>query len=456
MPFPNNRVELRYYSDERRSEILTGGVPGWNWLGLKPVLDTAKLDALYINFLSGWELDLETAKLIRQHFRGPIYCDIHMMVWAVMPDGLRKLQPLPNVAEWCSCFDLMQLNEDEMAMMAPDPMALAATALANGVRSSDRDARQARRGLFRDARLRQHRRSSAPRPLGATFGPLRTALVAAPNVNEHGGDPTGCGDVWGATYFSRLLAGDNLGDAILAAHRAAARNVDHRGATGSREPSQGDDQPHVTTVITVPPSLDDHSFEQVLEQLAPLPADEKILVDARHARWASPYGLTALLTLAQTRTERPSLAVPELEDTASYWARAAFFQHAETVYDLRGSYPKRREAGESNVLLEITPITKSNDVHDIVSRVQAKAQQIIKTELQSRVQGDRRILDDALRGLPEHHRARRTRRLGRRPDLSMDETTRPPSRRDRGVRRRNRISSIAGERPRTCAEHAMG
>ena len=34
----------------------------------------------------------------------------------------------------------------------------------------------------------------------------------------------------------------------------------------------------MTTVITVPPSLDDHSFEQVLEQLAPLPPDAKILV----------------------------------------------------------------------------------------------------------------------------------------------------------------------------------
>src|SRR6185437_8772078 len=50
-------VELRYYSDERRSEILTGGVPGWSWLGLKSALDTAGVDALYINFLSGWELD---------------------------------------------------------------------------------------------------------------------------------------------------------------------------------------------------------------------------------------------------------------------------------------------------------------------------------------------------------------------------------------------------------------
>jgi sugar/nucleoside kinase (ribokinase family) len=59
---------------------------------------------------------------------------------------------------------------------------------------------------------------------------VRTALVPAVVVNGPG-DPTGCGDVWGATYFSRMVAGDKLGDAMLAAARAAARNVGHRGAT---------------------------------------------------------------------------------------------------------------------------------------------------------------------------------------------------------------------------------
>lgn len=29
VPYPNNRVELRYLDDERRAEYLTGGVPGW-------------------------------------------------------------------------------------------------------------------------------------------------------------------------------------------------------------------------------------------------------------------------------------------------------------------------------------------------------------------------------------------------------------------------------------------
>ena len=62
---------------------------------------------------------------------------------------------------------------------------------------------------------------------------FRVALVpAVPPRIDGAGDPTGCGDVWGATHFSRLLAGDMLTDAIAAANRAASRNVEHRGASG--------------------------------------------------------------------------------------------------------------------------------------------------------------------------------------------------------------------------------
>ena len=231
VPQPNNRVELRYFSDERRTEQMSGGVPGWNWLGLKPALDAARLDALYINFLSGWELDLETTQLIRRQFAGPIYCDLHMMAWSVEPGGMRKLRPLSHVREWCECFDFLQVNEDEMAMLAPDSMTLAATALHAGVRCLV--VTLGKRGVVYFAppdfeRLDDLRR---PRPLGASVGPVRTALAPVTRWVENG-DPTGCGDVWGATYFSRLLAGDNFGDAILAAHHAAARNVEYRGATG--------------------------------------------------------------------------------------------------------------------------------------------------------------------------------------------------------------------------------
>jgi hypothetical protein len=241
VPYPNNRVELRYHSEERRSEVLTGGVPGWTWAGLKPLLDSARLDALYVNFLSGWELDLQTARLVRQHFRGPIYCDLHMLVMAVQPSGLRTPRPLPDVAAWCGCFDVLQINEDEAAMMAPDPMALSATALAAGV--SCLVVTLAKRGAvyfaasgFESLADLPPRGGLSTAPRGGTgrrLGPARTALIPGetPRVAD-GGDPTGCGDVWGATYFSRLLAGDKFVDAIRAANRAGARNVEHRGATG--------------------------------------------------------------------------------------------------------------------------------------------------------------------------------------------------------------------------------
>jgi len=237
VPYRNNRVELYYTDSERRSEVLSGGIPGWSWLGLSPLV--RDLDALYVNLISGFELDLPTAQLLRQHFAGPIYCDLHSLVLAVQSDGLRTPRPLPGIAEWCGCFDLLQVNEDELAMLAPDGMALAATALANGVRSLV--VTLGARGIVHFTapgfeRLDDLRRDApgAPRVARAgSLGALRTPLVPSRVAQvAGGGDPTGCGDVWGATYFSRLVAGDILPDAMRAALDAAARNVEHRGASG--------------------------------------------------------------------------------------------------------------------------------------------------------------------------------------------------------------------------------
>jgi sugar/nucleoside kinase (ribokinase family) len=204
------------------------------------------IDALYINLIAGNELDLETAQLVRQHFTGPIYCDLHSLLLAINPDGLRTPRPLPNVAAWVRCFDLIQVNEDEMHLMAPDAMALAATALAGG--ASILTITLGPRGAVYFAAPKFERLSDITRtPFPATAaieGPIRTALIPAARALEPGRrtpvsltpvdglDPTGCGDVWGATHFARLLAGDKLGDAMDAAMCAAAKNVTYRGASG--------------------------------------------------------------------------------------------------------------------------------------------------------------------------------------------------------------------------------
>ncbi|MHB1313001.1 MAG: hypothetical protein ACYC3L_13380 [Gemmatimonadaceae bacterium] len=160
----------------------------------------------------------------------------------------------------------------------------------------------------------------------------------------------------------------------------------------------------MTVVISVPSSLDDQTFEQVLEQLAPLPADAKILVDARYTTWASPYGLTALLTLAQTREVKPLFQGPEKDDTASYWSRANFFKYAEELFEMHGKVPGLR-TGDSGALLEITPVSRSDDVHTVVERIQTKAAAIITNNLhlESRaVMGFAMTLSEACQNIVEH------------------------------------------------------
>jgi hypothetical protein len=245
---PNNRVVLHYESTERRCERMAGGVPGWTWSELGPMVQD--LDAIYLNFISGFELCLGTAQALRQGFKGPIYADLHSLFLGMQQDGIRVLRPLPDAPSWFGCFDLVQLNEDEMQQLTPDPLVLAAQALAEGVsllsvtlgpRGAAYVAGPGFDGLAGQTDRRSGRQavSSASTGLGVSIRPtarpsdrptIRTALISAPVVETL--DPTGCGDVFGAAAFARLLAGDPVEPALRHAAALAARNAGFRGASG--------------------------------------------------------------------------------------------------------------------------------------------------------------------------------------------------------------------------------
>jgi len=240
VPEPNNRVELRYQDRERRCERLTGGVPPWPWAELEPLV--SDLDALYVNFISGFELTLGATQQLRLGFHGPMYADLHSLMLGVDQNGMRVPQPLAAWREWLRCFDVVQLNEDELIMLAAkwgDPWLFAAEAVGPELRlllvtlGARGVAYVAGQDFTEDPLQWRPRGFFVPQPT-MRRGPARSARVAAP-VTGGDGDPTGCGDVWGATFFTRLLTDRQLGSALEAANAAAARNVAHRGATGLRE-----------------------------------------------------------------------------------------------------------------------------------------------------------------------------------------------------------------------------
>lgn len=214
VPAPNNRVTLRYFALERRCEQMSGGVPPWTWPELGS--QVRDLDALYVNFISGYELDLTTAELVRRGFPGFIYADLHSLFLGKEADGTRVPQPLPDAPAWFSCFDVVQLNEDELAQLGPDPLVVAAGALARGCETLVVTLGERGAAYF-------------------TGRPVRSARIPSEVLLAPDGDPTGCGDVFGATVVASLLAGLGLEDALARGTRMGARNVSHHGATGLRD-----------------------------------------------------------------------------------------------------------------------------------------------------------------------------------------------------------------------------
>ena len=246
VPVPNNRVVLRYQTGERRCERMAGGVPAWTWEELGPLV--LGLDALYVNFISGFEMGLGTAQALRQGFHGPIYADLHSLFLGMQHDGIRVLQPLADSAAWFGCFDVVQLNEDEMRQLSPDPLSLSAQALSAGTsllvvtlgpkgaayvaapgfdgwthRVTLSEAKEASADAWP---LRSHQGDSE----GSAGQAVRTALIPAARIDAL--DPTGCGDVFGAAACARLLAGDRVEAALAHATTLAARNAGLRGAGG--------------------------------------------------------------------------------------------------------------------------------------------------------------------------------------------------------------------------------
>jgi sugar/nucleoside kinase (ribokinase family) len=222
-PERNNRVHLRYRDRHHRDEHLTGGVPPWDWAELEPLL--RDVDALYVNLISGFELDLETAARIRSAVTGPIYADLHSLLLGLDPGGRRVPAPLARRDAWLEAFDVVQVNETELELLAggDDPWGAAERAVRGGLA-----ALLVTRGPAGATALAA---GLGPRPWAEPAGGVSRVEVAPSRVVE-AGDPTGCGDVWGATCFVALVRGDPLAEAVGAANDAAGRNAGYRGADG--------------------------------------------------------------------------------------------------------------------------------------------------------------------------------------------------------------------------------
>lgn len=217
-PAANNRVELTYRTESERVEVLSGGVPGWTPDEMGDVVPT--LDALYANFISGIEIDLAGAEYVRDHLDGPTYADLHSLFLGIADDGRRTPRYLPSGERWVGCFDTVQMNENEFELFV------------HGALDCWREAEKAMTGRVTTIVVTRGAAGVEFVTRGHGGPPLREHVPVAGGPAP--GDPTGCGDIWGATFFAGLLGGAAAGDAARRANAMARRKLGFSGAEAFR------------------------------------------------------------------------------------------------------------------------------------------------------------------------------------------------------------------------------
>jgi anti-sigma regulatory factor (Ser/Thr protein kinase) len=131
------------------------------------------------------------------------------------------------------------------------------------------------------------------------------------------------------------------------------------------------------------PQLSDETFEPLI-----LPVKENNPIDLRTIQFIDPYGMVGLLEVGaylKLKDIKKTLLLPDSEEVLRYLERMDFFRFANKYFQLSPSKPeisdKYLRSSYSDVLLEITPIEKSDDIHLIVGKVKNRSQAILTTHL---------------------------------------------------------------------------
>ena len=212
---PSNRVHLTYTDASSRIECSRDIAEPIPFDRIKRHL---AVDGILINMISGFDITLETMDQIRMTVRPdktPIHFDYHSLTLGINGNNERFRRPLENWRRWGFMLDTIQMNEEEIRGLSIDLMTEEQTAghlLTLSVKGLL--ITRAARGVSLYTNDHKH---------------LKRQDIPGLSVDGNG-EPTGCGDVFGAAFHYHFLKSSDLAAAAGFANRTAAAKVLLRGS----------------------------------------------------------------------------------------------------------------------------------------------------------------------------------------------------------------------------------
>ncbi|HEX9912273.1 MAG TPA: PfkB family carbohydrate kinase [candidate division Zixibacteria bacterium] len=111
----NNHVHLFYNRKWDKKEILKYLVPKIEFRQVEPYLNS---DCILINFISGFDIDLESLKKIRQKSKARIFIDLHSLILGMRKNGERFFKVPVYWEEYLKIADIVQMNIQEMQVLS--------------------------------------------------------------------------------------------------------------------------------------------------------------------------------------------------------------------------------------------------------------------------------------------------------------------------------------------------
>jgi sugar/nucleoside kinase (ribokinase family) len=204
----NNHAYLLVDAENQRQEILRNRVPALSFPQIKPFLDS---DFILVNFISGFDISLDTLKRIRKNTDAVIYMDVHSLTLGVAKDGRRFFRAPRGWRGYLEQADLVQTNLSELSVLSGKEL-----------------------GSVKDARdFGTYILSLRPKALLVTLGQKGALIIhkdrKAFKFKRYRGikvqglkDTTGCGDVFSAGFIVKYLHSQNLIRSLDFANRVAA------------------------------------------------------------------------------------------------------------------------------------------------------------------------------------------------------------------------------------------
>lgn len=162
-------------------------------LDVTQISDFSVYDGVFINMVSGFDIEINDLYYIRQNFQGPIYIDIHTLSRGVDENNHRYFRPVPHAEVWHGNVDFLQANESEILTLGENytkdeiiddilSLGTKGVIVTKGEKGAELN--------FVDSGKRK---------------------LTAENKSIDSSEPcVGCGDFFGASFFSHWLAQNDL------------------------------------------------------------------------------------------------------------------------------------------------------------------------------------------------------------------------------------------------------